>query len=188
VMCADPRPETRTEPRNEPPAEARPVLPAPWVHTYMRRDDFPSLQYRVLCYDRARIADRLSLISANRYGTAFSVSFYSASPNGDLTEAGRRALLDSFPLIQAIAARHAELIQPCGGPEDVLLRIRVNFAELSPREAEVAAGVVAGLSAADMGDWLGIAETSVITHRKRAYERLGIAGQLDLVRLYYARL
>lgn len=162
--------------------------PTPWVHTYMRRDDVPTMQYRSLCYDRAQISDRLSLISRNRYGTAFSVSFYSGRPHGDFSEKSKQSLLSYFPILHSITARHADLADPAVDVESVLRRFRFNYPELSPREAQVAAGVVAGMSASNMAEWLGIAQTSIVTHRKKAYDRLGAEGQNDLMRLYYARL
>jgi DNA-binding CsgD family transcriptional regulator len=54
------------------------------------------------------------------------------------------------------------------------------------REAECAAGVIAGLTAEKIALMLGIKATSVITHRKRAYDRLGVSGQRELIALYHA--
>lgn len=60
------------------------------------------------------------------------------------------------------------------------------FPALSRREADVAAGVIAGLTAQEIADRLDIAPTSVITHRKRAYQRIGVANQRQLVQAFYA--
>jgi DNA-binding CsgD family transcriptional regulator len=54
------------------------------------------------------------------------------------------------------------------------------------REAQCAAGVICGLTADDIALKLSIKATSVITHRKRAYDRLGVSGHFDLLSLYHA--
>ncbi|WP_048646931.1 helix-turn-helix transcriptional regulator [Nitratireductor soli] len=156
------------------------------VFTYLTRDDIPTASYRTWCYDRAQIADRLSLVSRTEQGMPFSVSFYSGRPRGTLPEVNRQALMGFLPYVRAISLRHLELWS--GTLDLVTARARVTqrFPELSPRETDVAAGVVAGLTAQEMADWLGIAPTSVITHRKRAYERLGVANQREMVQAFYS--
>lgn len=157
------------------------------VATYLRRDDVPTASYRTWCYDRAQIADRLSLVSYTERGLPFSVSFYGGRADGMLPEQDRASLLSFFPCVRAATLRHLELwrdqavdLQTCRA------RIVERFPMLSRREADVAAGVVAGLTADDIADWLGIATTSVITHRKRAYERIGVANQRGLLQAFYA--
>jgi DNA-binding CsgD family transcriptional regulator len=53
---------------------------------------------------------------------------------------------------------------------------------LTVRESEVAARAKAGQSARQIGRDLGIAETTVISHRKNAYARMGLSGLRDLMR------
>ena len=47
---------------------------------------------------------------------------------------------------------------------------------MTVRELEVAARVKAGMSARQIAAELGIAETTVITHRSSAYARMGVAN------------
>ena len=47
---------------------------------------------------------------------------------------------------------------------------------MTVRELEVAARVKAGMSARQISAELGIAETTVITHRSSAYARMGVAN------------
>jgi DNA-binding CsgD family transcriptional regulator len=54
---------------------------------------------------------------------------------------------------------------------------------LSEREREVAARAKIGLSARQIGAELGIAETTVISHRKAAYARMGLKSLHELVSL-----
>ena len=52
---------------------------------------------------------------------------------------------------------------------------------MSVRELEVAARVKAGMSACQIAADLGIAETTVITHRNGAYARMGVANLRELL-------
>lgn len=157
------------------------------VTTYLQRDDVPTASYRTWCYDRALIADRLSLLSHTDRGLPFSVSFYGGRAGGNLPETDRTSLLSFFPYVRAAALRHLELWRDDAVDLDTSrARLIERFPMLSRREADVAAGVVAGLTAEEIGNWLGIAATSVITHRKHAYERIGVANQRELLQAFYA--
>jgi DNA-binding CsgD family transcriptional regulator len=52
---------------------------------------------------------------------------------------------------------------------------------MTVRELEVAARVKTGMSARQIAVELGIAETTVITHRNSAYVRMGVANLRELL-------
>ena len=58
------------------------------------------------------------------------------------------------------------------------------FPELSARERTVAQLVLRGHSSESIGEILGIAITTVKTHRKRSYAKLGISSQSELFWLF----
>jgi DNA-binding CsgD family transcriptional regulator len=60
-------------------------------------------------------------------------------------------------------------------------------APLSEREAAVCARIVAGYSAEGIGLDLGVSTHSVVTYRRRAFEKLGIATQKELFSLVLRR-
>jgi DNA-binding CsgD family transcriptional regulator len=64
--------------------------------------------------------------------------------------------------------------------EELELRFARRFGLLSTRERQVCARAAAGLGVADTARELGIAETSVLTYRQRAYQRLQVASSLAL--------
>jgi DNA-binding CsgD family transcriptional regulator len=59
-------------------------------------------------------------------------------------------------------------------------RFGSRFEALTPRERQVCARAAAGLSVAATAQDLGIARTSVLTYRQRAYQRLGVASPVEL--------
>src|SRR5690606_9191329 len=64
--------------------------------------------------------------------------------------------------------------------EELEQRFARRFVLLSPRERQVCARAAAGLGVAETARELGIAETSVLTYRQRAYQRLRVASSLAL--------
>src|SRR5882757_8564972 len=54
--------------------------------TYLSRDEVPTTSYRLSCYDRAHILDRVSVLSYTSLGIPFSVSFYGGFVSGKLGE------------------------------------------------------------------------------------------------------
>jgi DNA-binding CsgD family transcriptional regulator len=152
--------------------------------TYLDRDTVPTVGYRLSCYDRAHILDRVSLLSENAAGIPFSVSFYGGFVSGPLGQAGMRSLSDFLPLARSLALRHIEMarLAPASWIE-ALAHVKMRFPSLSKRESEVVTGVLLSMTAAQTAAQLGIGETSVITHRQRAYERLGVKDMRQLVKL-----
>lgn len=59
-------------------------------------------------------------------------------------------------------------------------RFGSRFEDLTLRERQVCARAAAGMSVAATADDLGIARTSVLTYRQRAYQRLKVASPVDL--------
>jgi DNA-binding CsgD family transcriptional regulator len=62
-------------------------------------------------------------------------------------------------------------------------RFESRFERLTPRERQVCARAAAGLGVAATAVDLGIAETSVLTYRQRAYQRLGVSSPIALCAL-----
>jgi DNA-binding CsgD family transcriptional regulator len=62
-------------------------------------------------------------------------------------------------------------------------RFRRLFPRLTERERNVCARAVIGMTASETATDLGIAVSSVLTYRKRAYRRLGVASAIELAGL-----
>jgi DNA-binding CsgD family transcriptional regulator len=154
--------------------------------TYQTAGDIISVAYRRACYDRTGIADRLShvRISADR---SLSVSIYRRRTSGRFSERELARANALMPVLMAAADLHGA---PKPGPATVVDTVaaaehalRSKYPQLTAREREVAARVLAGLSARQIGLTLGIAETTVISHRNNAYARIGVSGLRQLLRL-----
>jgi DNA-binding CsgD family transcriptional regulator len=165
------------------------LRPGDTVTIYMSKADVPTLSYRRLCYDEPRLIDRLSVLHKTLRGDGIAVNFYRSEPGTPFDARDFGALTELAPLLQAVSARHYELIS-ARLPIDfdtARRRLTESFPRLTMREAQCAAGVIAGLTAEEIALRLGIRATSVITHRKLAYERLGVSGQRELIALFYTR-
>ncbi len=82
--------------------------------------------------------------------------------------------------------RHARLTYPSRRPDapadDALRAFGCN--SLSPRERELAQLLLRGHSTASVGQRLGISTTTVKTHRKNLYAKLGVATQSEFFSLF----
>ena len=67
--------------------------------------------------------------------------------------------------------------------EELEHRFAAHFAGLTPRERQVCARAATGMSIDATALDLGIARTSVLTYRRRAYERLNVNSPVELCAL-----
>lgn len=95
-------------------------------------------------------------------------------------------------LLLAAASKHAALtlekpdLAPALTSLEEIEACLTCAADLSRRESEVCARILYGLSSYGIALDLGIGKESVMTYRKRAYNRLGIASQRELLIWYLA--
>jgi DNA-binding CsgD family transcriptional regulator len=169
---------------------AEELKPGATMVAYMSKTDVRTHAYRRLCYDEAHITDRLSVLHKTTRGEGITVNFYRCDSSGPFEPEQFDAVTELAPLLQAASVRHYELIiaHLPATFDRTLLRLTDCFPLLTLREAQCAAGVIAGLTADEIAARLGIKTTSVITHRKHAYYRLNVSGQRALIALYYAKL
>lgn len=153
--------------------------------TYQTADEIASSQYRRACYDRTGIADRLSYVSVVPE-RATSISVYRSRSHGCFSdrEIDRAAML--MPILAASVELHDGTRAPATMRADSRVdvaraQLRARYPLMSARELEVASCAKAGMSARQIARELGIAETTVITHRKSAYARIGVANLRELL-------
>ncbi len=138
--------------------------------------------YRRACYERGGIVERLTLYGGGK--RPLFASAYRIRGSGHSSPAELEALERAAPLLLALVARHAETSRAAAEPPapggDLTRRLLACDRALSEREAAVAAALVAGRSQREIAQAAGVALSSVITYRRRAYRKLGVADRRGL--------
>jgi DNA-binding CsgD family transcriptional regulator len=135
--------------------------------------------YREECYEEARINDRLSFLTRTREGL-IALNFYRIGSRA-FSERDVDALHATAPLFAIAGARHIELLLQTGSdPSTWRLRLKVMCPPLTERELDVVSFLLAGRTLREASAELGIAHSSVVTYRERAYARLGVATLKEL--------
>jgi DNA-binding CsgD family transcriptional regulator len=166
--------------------------PAPVTALHTRARDLPLAAWRRDIYDRAHLADRLSLVYAPAPHTAFAINLYRDASRGAFGSREIDALLAVSPLLRSLhrARLQRRPEQPPTAVRSIpaqapALPLTVEAAHaalarrapaLSVREREVCARIACGMSADGIAADLDIAPSTVATLRKRAYVKLAEAG------------
>lgn len=136
-------------------------------------------RYRKIFFNDSGIVDKCA--TAIWTGdTCFYVNFYRIAAQGRFGDEQRRRLGAIAPAIAASVARH---FQASATPDQTLAALfatRSPLADLTPREQDVCRRILSGFSSEAISQSLGISLHSILTYRKRAYERLGISSQSEL--------
>jgi len=132
-------------------------------------------------------------ISAQRGHDRFCIGMLRSAARGPMPVDEMRLLRSLAGIILALCARHIELVSDLVNPTPLLNSLATiqeclaNQTDLSKREVEVCARILFGMSSYGIATDLGIGKESVMTYRKRAYQRMGIATQRELLMWYLAR-
>jgi DNA-binding CsgD family transcriptional regulator len=154
-------------------------------NTYQTAREIASCHYRRACYDRTGIADRLSLVCVEPVRST-SVSAYRSHGNGCFSDRELDRARGLLPILMASADKHNGVGEVVASGKnaaikDIQASLKARYPRMSMRELEVAALAKAGMSARLIAAELGIAETTVITHRNSAYARVGVKNLRELL-------
>lgn len=138
-------------------------------------------QHRRACYDRAGVGERLSICRSG--APALLASGYRTAAAGSYAIEEIERVEHFAPLLVSAIARHLELARGTPGPSETMRQLMTAGPGLTGREAQVAAGLLHGRSQAEIGEEAGLALSSIITYRRRAYRKLGVANRRQLRRL-----
>lgn len=132
------------------------------------------LHYRKEFFETPGFTDKISILRGTEQGNYY-INLYRRDPGFD-----KRFDDDTFTdsvcgLISILASKHFELNER--------LRLEGPLAFLSEREQQVCRAVLRGKKNEAIAAELNIAVSSVITYRKRAYEKLGISSRAQLFAL-----
>lgn len=141
--------------------------------------------YRAACYDRAGVTERLSIVwpgrprlVVNGYRTGADI----CATVGDAERLERHAGLLVAALKQHLRAQAAN---PHRRDETCSVGhlIALGYG-LSTREAEVSAALIRGETQQEIADSRQLSLATVITYRRRAYDKLGVGNQRELTNLF----
>ncbi len=124
--------------------------------------------YRARFFDGPGLRTKTTAIAAGDTLRLF-VSFYSTELRGDACDP------DLARLAARMALMHFERALDTGIPAPLTV--------LSSREQAVCLGILAGRKSEAIAGDIGVAASSVITYRKRAYTKLGISSRAELFAL-----
>lgn len=137
--------------------------------------------FRRRFFDEPGIIERVSVIQRGADGwRGMNVARHYS--DGCCTDQEIDALVSLACLVLPMLPLNRQRMQAAPGPsvQELEARFGRRFPQLSARERQVCARAAAGLAVADTARELGIAETSVLTYRQRAYQRLQVASSLSL--------
>lgn len=124
-----------------------------------------SAEYRRIFFDKAGMAAKATAVAASEDLRLF-VSLYQTRPDAAPVDA------DLARLAGRLALLHFGRTQETGMP--------LPLAALSEREQAVCLGILSARKAEAIAADLGVATSTVITYRKRAYAKLGITSRAGL--------
>lgn len=139
--------------------------------------------YRDHCYGSVGLDHRLSIAHQHRE-QIYRLNFYCARGRAFDDDAAS-GILGSAELLMALIRRHdaESKLLPDLASETFAERLGALAPGLRGRELEVTALIASGFSSRDIALEIGISINTVLTYRKRAYARLGISTQNDLMQL-----
>lgn len=151
--------------------------------------DIENREYRQ-CFEATNVLERLSYVTRTA-DNLYQLSVYRCRRPRSFSPPEMRMFATLGNLILATAQQHEarQRTMPCVAPPMTLSAIQQRlaaFAEgLSARECEVCARAIAGITIEGTALDLGIRQTSVITYRQRAYQKLGISSLNQLVAMLH---
>jgi LuxR family transcriptional regulator, activator of tox operons len=145
--------------------------------------------YRRACYERGGIVERLTLYAGGR--RPLFASAYRTRASGHSSPAEVEALGGLAGLVLAMLAKHLDMARrPAESRPEPLPEIARRLLDgghaLSEREAAVAAALHLGRTQREISAATGIAMSSVITYRRRAYRKLGVRDRRGLADILQA--
>jgi DNA-binding CsgD family transcriptional regulator len=168
-------------------------------------EEVPDRKYRLRFYDRPCLAHELVLLGQTDDILYYS-SFYRSDRRTPFQSTDVQLMSGMASLALRTLHRHLELLGGVGlqnwktatpGTDSGGRHRRQEMAahlqnvllaepyDLSPREAEVCAGIILGYTTLGISLNFGISVNTVATHRKRAYRKLGVSSQNELFSRYF---
>lgn len=137
------------------------------------------------------VRDRL-LLCGHGPNADFGLSIVRSDPHAPFADDAIEKVAHSAQLLMAALGKHADVRQTRPNVAQALTELDeietciVATSALPRREAEVSARILYGLSSVGIALDLSVSEETVKTYRKRAYQRLSIGSERELLTWYLA--
>ncbi len=147
--------------------------------------EIPASEYRSVCYETPGVVDRVSMLGRAGHRQIL-LNTYRRASRGPFSVAELERLADSADVMTALVGKHLALSQTQQQPdvEAIQERLADSFPSLSPRERQVCAAILTGLSVKEIARLHELELSSVITYKRRAYGKLGVTGRRGLCAAY----
>jgi DNA-binding CsgD family transcriptional regulator len=166
-----------------------PAQPGVSVHL-LPCDAIADEDYRATCFQRAGLLQRLTVATVDA-GQLLALNLYRLASSGAFSRKELAQIDVLAPLLAALAVRHVTTLGMQSRSRDrgdridaFSARLHAMSGALTPREREVLARVMLGMTSQGIALDLGVGVNTVLTYRKRAYARLGVTGQAELFALW----
>ena len=153
----------------------------------MQIDDIQDRQYRC-CFGETHVQERLSYFCGDG-SDLYQLSVFRRTGMRPFSSSDMTHFSGLAQFVVASAIKHEMFRQAAAGIhrhmdlETIEHSLRYVPGDLSRREVQVCARVIAGMTIDQTAVDLAIKRTSVVTYRQRAYEKLNISRQSELVAL-----
>jgi len=154
-----------------------------------RAADIADPLYRAACYDRARVTDRVSILWPGQ--PCFVASGYHTGADAAPTNECMERLEYHAGVLIAALRQHLRAKAASGHPADeesLIAGLLALGAGLSRREAEIAAALILGETQEAIALAKHLSPATVVTYRRRAYGKLGVANRVALLALHRQRM
>lgn len=159
----------------------------------VRVDETADAEYRRRLFAEPRLGAKAALV-VRAPGHALYVNLYRGLDRRPFGPGDLAAVERTCDVLAAMIERHFALADDAAASDLASVQrviagaaVERGGAPLSGREAAVCARIVAGYSAEGIGLDLGVSTHSVVTYRRRAFEKLGVATQKELFSLVLRR-
>ena len=146
-------------------------------------------EHRAKVYEAHGVSERVSIVEHEGKGALFAINFYRHQHQRPFNDAHISAVEDLAPALLAMAHKHLDFWMPDAKTAQftrLIAKLQAINPALTPRECQVCAGVLQGLTFDGIACQLGLSVTSVKTYRNRAFVRLDIHFRNELFALMLA--
>ena len=139
-------------------------------------------EHRAKVYEAHGVAERVSVVEEGADRSLFALNFYRHQHQRPLSDTQLAEFGRVGTLLMALTRKHIALT-PADEPARTVDRLLALHPDLTPREVEVCARLLRGMTQEGIAADLGLSVPTVKTYRNRAFGRLGIHFRSELFAL-----